>query len=219
MGDRFVSNHEPGRTTKDRIFLAAAELFSEKGYKGVSMKDIAQKCDIKPASIYNHYRAKEMIMDDLLDYYLDRMERFYQRLSESSANITHTQDLGVILNKLMLAYEPDEKVLMYYLTRIVHHEQFNYTKAAEALIGTGYKKYVNAHILFFDHLSDRGLIHGKANNRFYGEIYARLSLTFGTQFLHPEIEPTIANQTELSNFVNELVQCYERTQTEIDKNE
>lgn len=69
---------------------------------------------------------------------------------------------------------------------------------------------MNAHIHFFDRLSDAGLIHGRDNNRYYGEMYARLSITFGMQFLHPEIEPTIVNQAELGAFVNKLVVNHEK---------
>lgn len=198
------------RDTKKEIFLTAAALFAEKGYANVSARDIARQIGIQPASLYSHYPSKEAIMDALLDHYLDRMEAFYKRLAETSIDITAQTDLPKALSKLMLAYEPDEKVLMYQLTRIVHHEQFSFRKAAEALIGSGYRKYVAAHTLFFDRLSDAGLLHGKGNNKYYGELYARLSLTFGTQFLHPEIEPTIEDQTELSDFVSALVMAHEQ---------
>lgn len=194
-------------TTKKTIFLAAAELFAEKGYAGVSMKDIANKACITAASIYNHYKSKQQIMDALLEHYLERMEYFYVRLSDAKFDLS--DGLNSVLNQLMLAYEDHEKLLMYYLTRIVHHEQFNYQSAAEALIGSGYKKYVDAHSHFFDRLAQAGLISGKVDSSRYGEIYARLSLTFATQFLHPEVEHTIGEQSELSDFVNKLVINYE----------
>lgn len=199
------------RNTKKEIFLAAAELYAEKGYHGTSMGDLAKRVGIKPASIYNHYPSKESVMNDLLDHYLERMELFYKCLAETEIKTEETMHLGHALNNLMLAYEPEERTLMYQLTRIVHFEQFNFPQAAEAMIGSAYRKYVAAHIHFFDRLSDAGYIEGKENNRYFGEIYARLSLTFGTQFLHPEIEPTIKDQTELGEFVGELIAGYQET--------
>ena len=198
------------RNTKKEIFLAAAELFSQKGYHGTSVHDIAKHIGIRTASIYNHYSSKESLMDDLLDYYLKRMESFYKRLSDKEFESSKPEDLGNALENLMLAYEPEETTIMFQLTRIVHFEQFNFIKAANAVIGTGYRDFVDAHIHFFDRLSDAGLIKGKANNRYYGEIYARLSLTFATQFLHPEIEPTIENQYELGAFVKELIISHQK---------
>lgn len=206
------------RNTKQEIFLVAAEMFADKGYANVSAKDIATRIGIRAASIYNHYPSKEDILDALLDHYLDRMEFFYTRLAEAEFDTSDQKDLGQALSKLMLSYEPYEVPLMYQLTRIIHHEQFASPKAAEALIGSGYKKHVGAHIRFFDRLTEAGLIQGRENNRYYGELYARLSLTFATQFLHPEIEPTIADQTELNNFITELILSYERRGTHQDLN-
>lgn len=193
-----------------RIFLAAAELFAQQGYRGTSMGEIAKKAFIKPASIYNHYPSKEALLEDLLVHYLKRMEHFYDRLANVPIPSNNLNNLDEILNQLMLSYESHERTLMYWLTRITHHEQFSSSLAANAIIGTGYQKYVGAHVAFFDRLSAAGLLRSSENNHMLGELYARLSLTFATQFLHPEIEPTIRDQKILGSFVNELVICYDQ---------
>ncbi|MDD4542044.1 MAG: helix-turn-helix domain containing protein [Eubacteriales bacterium] len=46
---------------------AALKLFSERGYSGVSMREIAADVGIKAASIYNHFHGKEDIFQALLD--------------------------------------------------------------------------------------------------------------------------------------------------------
>lgn len=202
-------------TTKQTIFMASAELFAQNGYGGVSMKEIAQKAGITASSIYNHYKNKQEIMDELLQYYLDRMEIFYDRLTNTP--LDKDEGLNSALDKLMLAYEAHERLLMYYLTRIVHHEQFSFPAAAEALIGEGYRKYVNAHTHYIDRLVDAGLISGKEDSRFYGEIYARLSITFAINFLHPEIEPTISDQVVLSDMLKKLIISHEGLLLQQDK--
>ena len=199
------------RDTKNEILLAACELIAQKGYREVSMKNIALKVGIKPASIYGHYASKELILEDLLDYCLERMELFYQKFEDTCSNIPPNPKLEELLEKLMLTYEPDELPLMYNLTRIVHHEQFHSTKAAEALIGSGYRRYMEAHVKFFDGLSAAGLIDSTERNHHYGELFARLSLTFATQFLHPDIKPTIENQSELYRFIIPLIIHYEQS--------
>lgn len=55
--------------TKQLIFNAAVDLFSLKGYHNVSVREIAEKVGIKPASIYNHYASKEAILADIFDFY------------------------------------------------------------------------------------------------------------------------------------------------------
>lgn len=198
------------KDTKQMIFDTAAELFAQKGYHAVSMADIADQVGIKKSSIYNHYPAKEVIMEELLDHYLERMERFYERMHEVGSNITEGKDLASLLEQLMFSYEPEETQLMFYLTRIVHHEQFSSFKAADALIGNGYRKYMEEHVHFFDQIADAGYLSGKDRNQMYGELFARMSLTFATQFLHPEIVPTIETQKELYQFVIQMVVANEK---------
>lgn len=54
---------------KDRLFDKAIELFSSRGYENVSMNNIANAVGIMTPSIYNHYKSKESILNDIYDYY------------------------------------------------------------------------------------------------------------------------------------------------------
>ena len=47
---------------KTEIVSCAARLFREKGYSGVTMRDIAKALDIKAASLYNHISSKQEIL-------------------------------------------------------------------------------------------------------------------------------------------------------------
>lgn len=53
-------------TRKEEIVAVAATLFKEKGFSAVSMRDIAQKMDIKAASLYNHIKGKQEILASLV---------------------------------------------------------------------------------------------------------------------------------------------------------
>ena len=64
----------PGeRSTKDKIFDAALNLFAEKGYDGVSIRDIAASVGIKESSIYKHYSSKAEILERIVNYPLARI--------------------------------------------------------------------------------------------------------------------------------------------------
>ena len=71
-------------TTKNKIIEYAIDLFSEKGYSETSMREIAQKCNIKASSIYNHFNSKEEILDTILDYY--RKELNNLRMSDDTVD-------------------------------------------------------------------------------------------------------------------------------------
>lgn len=62
-------------TTKDLILHTALQLFSEHGYDGVSMRDLASEVGIKAASIYNHFSSKEDIFNSLLVEMQNRYEK------------------------------------------------------------------------------------------------------------------------------------------------
>jgi len=50
-------------STKKVILESAFQLFTESGYKGSSMRDIAKLAGIKASSIYNHFENKEQIFE------------------------------------------------------------------------------------------------------------------------------------------------------------
>ena len=69
--------------TKDRILLAALDLFSERGYDEASIDLIAESVGIKGPSIYAHFRGKEGILNSLIVM----MEQKYNENFGSSANM------------------------------------------------------------------------------------------------------------------------------------
>lgn len=54
------------RNTKETILYEALKLFSDKGYDGVSVRDIAGQVGIKQSSLYKHYTNKQDIFDSLV---------------------------------------------------------------------------------------------------------------------------------------------------------
>jgi AcrR family transcriptional regulator len=59
--------------TKEKIFDAAIDLFSEHGYNGVSIRSIAASVGIKESFIYVHFINKEDILNHILDYHHNGM--------------------------------------------------------------------------------------------------------------------------------------------------
>jgi AcrR family transcriptional regulator len=57
--------------TRKNILLAAAQIFSQKGYHATSMNDIANAVNLQKASLYHHVRNKQGILLSLLDEALD----------------------------------------------------------------------------------------------------------------------------------------------------
>lgn len=61
------------KTTKERIFEASLELFSQKGFDAVSMREIAEAVGIKKASLYSHFSSKDELLEKLFEYPMTRL--------------------------------------------------------------------------------------------------------------------------------------------------
>lgn len=66
-------------TTKDRIVETALELFSQRGYDGVSIREIARAVGIRESSIYNHFDNKKAIFDGIVDFCVQQSEIYFRR--------------------------------------------------------------------------------------------------------------------------------------------
>ncbi len=53
-------------TRKEEIITVASQLFKEKGYSAVSVRDIGQAMGMKAASLYNHIESKQEILSILI---------------------------------------------------------------------------------------------------------------------------------------------------------
>lgn len=64
-------------STKDRILEEALTLFSENGYDGTGVEQIAEKVGIKAPSLYKHFKGKEDILNALIDNAEARYEEYF----------------------------------------------------------------------------------------------------------------------------------------------
>ena len=59
------------KDTKERILMAALDLFSKKGYEGTNIRELAASLGLVKSGIYKHYENKEAIWNALLDRMID----------------------------------------------------------------------------------------------------------------------------------------------------
>lgn len=50
---------------KSQIYRAAAQLFKEKGYQAASMRDLAERVELRASSLYNYIGSKEEILQQI----------------------------------------------------------------------------------------------------------------------------------------------------------
>ncbi len=66
--------NEELQTIRERILETATRLFVERGYHGLSMREIAEACSLSKAGIYYHFEDKEQLFLVILEKSLDELE-------------------------------------------------------------------------------------------------------------------------------------------------
>lgn len=98
--------------TKKYILEVALNLFSQRGYSAVSIRDICGNVGIKESSIYYHFKSKKEIFDDLCKHFTDVTYNISRNFNvEMSEAITVTEEafLSVCLS-FMNDYLMDDKI-------------------------------------------------------------------------------------------------------------
>lgn len=67
MSDLSNTNKSPkGNQTMEKILKVSLKLFSTKGYKATTVRDIASAVGIKQSALYNHFKNKDAILSKLI---------------------------------------------------------------------------------------------------------------------------------------------------------
>lgn len=78
---------QEGQTRKEQIIDTASQLFKQKGYSAVTMRDLASSLGIKAASLYNHINSKQELLKSIIisiaEEFTDGMQ--YIKNSEQSS--------------------------------------------------------------------------------------------------------------------------------------
>ncbi len=74
--------------TVDKIRKAALIKFTEKGYEGASLSDIAQEVGIKKQSIYSHFKNKDALFLDVMNQVIkEEIEFVHTFFTQQNYNI------------------------------------------------------------------------------------------------------------------------------------
>jgi AcrR family transcriptional regulator len=62
-----LADSKAGELTRDDVIDAAAELVAERGYAGLNMRALAERCGVATMTLYRHVRTKEDLLGALAD--------------------------------------------------------------------------------------------------------------------------------------------------------
>lgn len=105
--------------TKDQIIETALELFSQNGFLGTSMSDIASQLKITKGALYKHYESKQQILEQIIERMakidLERAKKYEMPETEQK--------------KFAEAYIhiPTEKIRKYSIAQFRHWTEENFS--------------------------------------------------------------------------------------------
>lgn len=118
-------------TNKEKILYTAIELFAQKGYSSVSMREIAGRVGIKAASIYNHFKNKEFILEEIMLFFRHQLhEHVYP-----SFDMGDSLDIREFIQKITTANDSFFSDPLYAkIGSIILQEQFQNKKIRQMLL-------------------------------------------------------------------------------------
>jgi AcrR family transcriptional regulator len=143
-----VKNQRRKASKKDIILQKAAAMFREKGFAATSMRDLAESVGIEAASLYNHIRSKNEILEAICF-------NVANRFNENMETIEVTGDNSIQKVETLLRFHIRQMVENYeevyvsdrewkhleepYLSNF-QNQRRNYRKRFASIIDTGIQK-------------------------------------------------------------------------------
>lgn len=149
--------YESGRRRREEILEAATGLFSEHGYNGVSMRDVASATGVTHAGLRYHFPSKEELLNAVLERYSDEGDEYYDRAVEY-LNQTPPDVWGVIgefTRYLRFTLEHRMRAQMFILHAVLaadpDHSAHDFFDRRYELIRTQFTQVI-------EHLQQRGFM-------------------------------------------------------------
>ena len=115
------------KDTKERILAAALDMFSQNGYTGTNIRELAASVGLVKSSMYKHFESKEEILNGLLD----EMIAYYDQRFGSPEHLPPApdslEDLARMTMRLVNFTVHDEKVVK--TRKLLTIEQFRDDRA------------------------------------------------------------------------------------------
>ena len=196
--------------TKEQIMEAALELFSQIGFLGTSMSDIASQLKITKGALYKHYESKQQILERIIEH---MAELDLERAKKYEMPENEQKEFAEAYNHISA-----EKIREYSIAQFKHWteekfpsqfrkmltlEQFRSKKMSElhqTYLATGPIEYMTE---IFKKMTDSDVAARQLALEFYGPIFILYSIYDGAE---EDAKKSVFIQLEnhIENFIERL---------------
>ncbi|MBW7476186.1 TetR/AcrR family transcriptional regulator [Paenibacillus oenotherae] len=100
-----------GTGKKQQIIETAIKCFSEKGYRGTSIQDIADTLGIAKGSMYFYFKSKEDLLHSICKYYLEHLGKYISHI-EHIPNLSPREKLREMVSQGFRQYEEHKSFIV-----------------------------------------------------------------------------------------------------------
>jgi AcrR family transcriptional regulator len=191
------------KTTKQKLFETAVDLFSSRGFRGVSIRDISSAVGIKESSFYNHFKSKDELIEAIFEFF--------------RTEFTQTMPPEGRLEAILSAMTPDEFLrqgnarfmqrmsapLIQKIWRILISEQYRDSRARDLISQEMMELPLAYTELVFTKMIELGLIHRFDPQLLAAEYQYPVAYIFSTfLMLDPENPDTNSIEKKLADHVS-----------------
>ncbi|MBQ8984138.1 MAG: TetR/AcrR family transcriptional regulator [Lachnospiraceae bacterium] len=142
--------------TKERLVYAALDLFSEKGYEGTSVDEIAKVVGIKAPSIYDHYKGKEELLQVLVDRSEEEYDNGMKQNMQAAEEICSGKDLKAFAMRMVKFTINNEMSIK--MRKFLMIEQYRNARFAESTTRHHVETIKDIFAQVFRKMMDKGLM-------------------------------------------------------------
>lgn len=119
--------------TKENLFNAAVELFSQNGYDAVSMREIAAAVGVTEAAIYRHFESKAAILNEILAVFKRKLEG-YLLTKDQVDKLIETDTTRELMERCIGRFTEEDTPFMARAYRIMYMEHLTNKMAMDLII-------------------------------------------------------------------------------------
>lgn len=142
--------------TKEKILRVCIDLFSEKSYRDISVRDIAKAVGIKASSLYKHYKSKEDILESVFSLFREKMtqteipqgalERFIESVTpegyfngafDSFMKVMWSPEVVKIAKIITIEQQRNRSVRNFFLTELIEKPTQMLKRALDIMARSG----------------------------------------------------------------------------------
>jgi AcrR family transcriptional regulator len=159
------------KPTQEKIFKTAIDLFSQSGYNGVSIRQIAKVVGIKESSIYNHFQNKDNILETIYDYYKQEMKKTTLSIEELDKKIGTMPFEQFWTIGLSNFHKKTEDPLLEKINNIILLEMFRDERARDIALSELFQRQQNIVCQIFKKMQDKGIIKSEFDPKVLAQEY------------------------------------------------